>query len=762
MSKLIKLDPNNRAQVSEFLQGLDNVHSVLEYSQLITTHDSELGKNQLERTIRYTDLPINVLSEQNYKLDKILSAVYENNELASNELQAYMVGMKKLVESKIYDSEEISTSTDNIRLNIAREFCDHKSIASEAVFEGIFIKEDKGVMSKVLEHIVLEGKSKEANAVWEKELEEVAQDLTTKCKKWMGETDKDTSIKRSVEFKIAPNRYHETMTVALLDMPNKISDSEKEKYKKNFADMIEAVKDEIPEGVELDTYMVKKNIFSIMKSTKTNTNESLNIDDINILTTMVVENIIPEVDVISDYLKESVNSCIMNNIGDIYALENLSYTLNSIKESQLRCIKDDKERVERFNSVFESFEEQLDYVTSITKEYSTMLDDVDRIMISENDTLQQNYAHKLLAVIENGSDEEIQQLTELHKLIEFKLTNCEEAYRPSKALYKVSNFALHTPFNIVVQYESALRTIRKKIANIKTEEDKKEVVEWLEGYIVKVKKVKNAKLNAGNTIPVADRKFKDAYITKSIAKMEKYLGMAKSVAVDDDTEPFVAMIDKDIAEQEKEKEALKEAFIVTEGSKTSNSITKKAREISRNAIKKTETTMKQTSKKAMDVSAAVEKSFKPMEKFVSDTMNKIKKADADERRDIIIRGGFVPKALRMLRRAIAGYITIVFLPTPIGWVGWAGSIIFGVISVLTAIAVDKRMDRREKDKILKELKDELEIVEEKIEDSKGDDNKQNKYQLMRIRNKLKSEINRIQLGLTDDVVGTGDGKNEKN
>ena len=45
---------------------------------------------------------------------------------------------------------------------------------------------------------------------------------------------------------------------------------------------------------------------------------------------------------------------------------------------------------------------------------------------------------------------------------------------------------------------------------------------------------------------------------------------------------------------------------------------------------------------------------------------------------------------------------------------------------------------------------ELEIIEEKIEDAKGDGNKQAKYALMRTRNDLKTAIQRIKYNLPAD------------
>ena len=74
-------------------------------------------------------------------------------------------------------------------------------------------------------------------------------------------------------------------------------------------------------------------------------------------------------------------------------------------------------------------------------------------------------------------------------------------------------------------------------------------------------------------------------------------------------------------------------------------------------------------------------------------------------------------------------------------------IIITGITILTSFAIDKHMDKKVKNQILQELENELEMVEEKIEDSRGDEDKSKKYELMRIRAKLKKDIDRIQLGL---------------
>ena len=130
-----------------------------------------------------------------------------------------------------------------------------------------------------------------------------------------------------------------------------------------------------------------------------------------------------------------------------------------------------------------------------------------------------------------------------------------------------------------------------------------------------------------------------------------------------------------------------------------------------------------------------------MDKFVEDTFLKFKKADQEERRNLIIKGGVVNKLRRYITRSIVAFAAGTAVGTPIlGTLATA-------ITLLASIAHDKHADAKEKNRIINELEDELELVEEKIEDSKGDDDKSKKYELMRIRAKLKKELDRVQMGL---------------
>lgn len=176
----------------------------------------------------------------------------------------------------------------------------------------------------------------------------------------------------------------------------------------------------------------------------------------------------------------------------------------------------------------------------------------------------------------------------------------------------------------------------------------------------------------------------------------------------------------------------------------------KAREVSRKVRQASRTGVRKAHRAIKNAETNVSKAIDPMEKFVISTKEKIRKADSAQRRNIILRGGIMPKVMRWLKRAI---------PISAGLVAGQAIPITSVISVIAFIgwfATDKYLDTRERNRIMKELEDEIEIVNEKIEDARGDVNKQKKYELMRIRNKLNRTRDKIRYHLNtpveDDVI----------
>ena len=131
-----------------------------------------------------------------------------------------------------------------------------------------------------------------------------------------------------------------------------------------------------------------------------------------------------------------------------------------------------------------------------------------------------------------------------------------------------------------------------------------------------------------------------------------------------------------------------------------------------------------------------------MEKFFTQQLEKIKQADANERRNLILKGGWAyPKILRWIKRGIG-----IGALSAVGTVFTPAAMVAGLV-LIGYIATDKYLDKNERQKILKELEDEIQIVNEKIDDSRGDDNKQKKYELMRIRNQLNRTYDKVKLNL---------------
>ena len=189
------------------------------------------------------------------------------------------------------------------------------------------------------------------------------------------------------------------------------------------------------------------------------------------------------------------------------------------------------------------------------------------------------------------------------------------------------------------------------------------------------------------------------------------------------------------------KEAVDGGDVIPDSSEESgNKLGKAARRVETGANKAVSKTA--TKDKSKGPVAAVKHTFDPMEKWVQNTYAKLKEKDANERREIILKGGNpVPKVLRWVKRSI-----------PLIALGAAGTVVpaAAVISGITLIgfiASDKVLDKRERAKLLRELEDEIQVCNEKLEDSRGSDDKQARYQLLRIRNSLVRQSEKIRYNL---------------
>lgn len=137
----------------------------------------------------------------------------------------------------------------------------------------------------------------------------------------------------------------------------------------------------------------------------------------------------------------------------------------------------------------------------------------------------------------------------------------------------------------------------------------------------------------------------------------------------------------------------------------------------------------------------VNKAGKALDDAATNTVNKAKDTYRNDIREEIIEDKTRVKLFRIIRKSIGVGVATMVNPA------------IGAITALTSYALSKKVKEKERRRILHELNEELEIVNEKIDDARGDSNKEKKYQLMRIRNQLNRDIKRIQYRVKSDGKG---------
>lgn len=131
--------------------------------------------------------------------------------------------------------------------------------------------------------------------------------------------------------------------------------------------------------------------------------------------------------------------------------------------------------------------------------------------------------------------------------------------------------------------------------------------------------------------------------------------------------------------------------------------------------------------KLHDAGAKVEQ----MDNWFNKTARDIKIGFTNNARDDIIEDN-IPKFSKMVKRAIVLGFT------------WAVSPAIAVIGAATAFALSKKGKESQRQMILRDLNNELEMVEEKIKDADSNSDKEKKYQLMRLKQTLQNNRDKIQ------------------
>ena len=136
------------------------------------------------------------------------------------------------------------------------------------------------------------------------------------------------------------------------------------------------------------------------------------------------------------------------------------------------------------------------------------------------------------------------------------------------------------------------------------------------------------------------------------------------------------------------------------------------------------------------------KKYKDSEEKVDNALQKgiqvIKRALTGDQAGIIIEGkkfspiGFLKKAI--LTVGIFNY-----------------SKIAGILFLIVSHVLKKKSNQAERRRLLSELQSELEMINEKIEDARGDGNREAKYNLMRTKQAYENAIRRVKYGMSAEV-----------
>lgn len=149
------------------------------------------------------------------------------------------------------------------------------------------------------------------------------------------------------------------------------------------------------------------------------------------------------------------------------------------------------------------------------------------------------------------------------------------------------------------------------------------------------------------------------------------------------------------------------------------------------------------------INTAKNKVVNPLINMIMGAMNDFEKANEESKREMIIRGGFLPRLRRLFYKALVHFKLrpLIFAALPGGFVGFIAWFPVTLYTAWKLFQEVRGVDSDEtRNRVIQELELELKMTREKIDDAKAAGDKKSKYQLMRVENKIVNEISRIKYG----------------
>lgn len=141
---------------------------------------------------------------------------------------------------------------------------------------------------------------------------------------------------------------------------------------------------------------------------------------------------------------------------------------------------------------------------------------------------------------------------------------------------------------------------------------------------------------------------------------------------------------------------------------------------------------------AGEVGKAVGKLPMAVERLIDSTFGKLNRMNKDVRQRAMLNGGYLSKMMRLLKHLIIG----LGVKYAIG--GVIMGPVLGILAMIVSAALDARASGKVRENLTKDMEQELKVVEEKIRDADVKGDRQAKYQLIRIKDALERDINRVK------------------
>lgn len=139
------------------------------------------------------------------------------------------------------------------------------------------------------------------------------------------------------------------------------------------------------------------------------------------------------------------------------------------------------------------------------------------------------------------------------------------------------------------------------------------------------------------------------------------------------------------------------------------------------------------------ITTPIKKIPEPLINGIRDSIENMVKEWEQKKREDVIKGGWLNKFLGVIRKSI--HMTIGY------GIGSMVNPLVGLLGSFVAMIISDAVDDSFRHKVVHELETELEILEEKLNDASSDENKENKYKLMRLRAALKRDIQRVKFNM---------------